>query len=99
MFHARIEIKNYGVRFQNPFWNRRAMKIAHQADKSFRRTYDFRNSVQTSRMSPRAVMEELRGEVFEKCVEEFFEKGLRGGLFVLASKRLSKKSPFWGYTN
>ena len=36
----------------------------------------------------------LRGGLCENCVEDFFEKGLRGGLFVLASKRLSETSPF-----
>ena len=36
MFYTWIEIKSYGVRFNTPFMSRRAMKIAHQADESFR---------------------------------------------------------------
>ena len=131
MFYARIDITRYGVRFNNLFLNRRAVKIAHQADKSFRWTYDFKSSVQTSRMSLRSVIRpKLKQQTARSSVQTklsvnvglesfaaviwwvnsfqrslqiawgtFFWKGLRGGLFVLANKRLNKKSPFWDYTN
>ena len=93
MFYAWIEIKSYGVRLNSPFWNRRAVKIAHQAYKSFRWTYDFKSSVQTSRMSLAwSTFLKMRGVIF-------LELWSSGVVFVLASKRLSKISPFWDYTN
>ena len=79
-----------------PFVGRREMKIAHEAYKSFRWTYDFKSSVQTSRMSlkkiPWSTVLKMRGVVF-------LELWSSGVVFVLASKRLSKISPFWDYTN
>ena len=87
MFHAWIEIKSYGVRLNNPFWKRRAMKIAHQAYKSFRWTYDFKSRVQTSRMSLRTVMETtLKQEAATECLERSFRWTLNSTVLRLWRK-------------
>ena len=105
-FYARIEIKSYGVRFNNPSWSRRAVKIAHQADKSFRRTYDFKSSVQTSRMSLRFVMEpKLKQQTATEVLKRNFRRTstwkvwggeLRGGRFTNCVGDFFLKRPPWG---
>ena len=83
------------------FRDRRAVKIAHQADKSFRWTWTQRHIMQTSvKLSVNVQFESLAFMKWSKMPwSNLCGFWLRGVIFVQASKRLNEKSPFWDYTN